>query len=160
DNLFDNVDLGEGEDGVLIRGTSGNDVVPVSRKVTASGPQLVVHLNGDTLVSSYRNGETVRVLAGAGNDLVVMNEAAGAAWKAVLEGQDGDDRLVGGVRSDTLRGGTGKDVLLGGAGDDDLQGGDGADQLDGGDGDDRLDGGRGRDTVAGSAGADRVLSKD
>src|SRR5262249_41790863 len=45
------------------------------------------------------------VLARAGNDMVVVDATAGQAWKAVLDGQDGNDVLVGGAQADTLRGG-------------------------------------------------------
>ena len=54
----------------------------------------------------------------------------------IMEGLDGDDKLIGGAFSDSLHGGIGMDILDGGAGDDSLDGGAGADQLIGGAGSD------------------------
>ena len=44
-----------------------------------------------------------------------------------MDGDAGDDMLMGGAGDDTLVGGAGADTLTGGAGDDDLTGGGGAD---------------------------------
>lgn len=94
----------------------------------------------------------------------------------LLDGQAGDDQLLGGQGVDNLYGGTGNDQLNGGGGDDRLYGdvqvfptystnpsaggndtllgGDGNDLLDGGSGNDWLDGGTGNDTVQGGSGDD------
>jgi Ca2+-binding RTX toxin-like protein len=54
----------------------------------------------------------------------------------IMEGLDGDDKLIGGAFGDSLYGGIGMDILDGGAGNDSLYGGAGADQLIGGAGND------------------------
>jgi large repetitive protein len=64
----------------------------------------------------------------------------------VIDGQGGDDILMGTDADDTLIGGDGDDRLYGNAGDDRLEGGDGLDILVGGPGDDLLIGGAGADT--------------
>ncbi|HEX6706227.1 MAG TPA: calcium-binding protein [Albitalea sp.] len=66
-----------------------------------------------------------------------------------LDGEEGDDRLVGGGRNDMLYGGTGNDTLLG----DDVQ-----ENLEAtGHGDDYLDGQAGNDQLAGYGGADTLV---
>ena len=65
-----------------------------------------------------------------------------------LQGDNGDNMLVGKLGNDTLSGNGGNDVLLGGAGNDSLSGGDDNDLLVGGAGVDYLDGGNGVDTVS------------
>jgi hypothetical protein len=67
------------------------------------------------------------------------------------------DYLFGtqGNDTDTLNGDTGNDLILGFAGDDELNGGDGADYLIGGLGADWLDGGTGVDVMTGDLGADQ-----
>jgi Ca2+-binding RTX toxin-like protein len=63
-----------------------------------------------------------------------------------LNGDNGNDTLIGGTGADILRGGGGRDKLDGGNGNDTLIGGTGADILRGGGGRDKLDGGKGNDT--------------
>ncbi|MBC6442775.1 MAG: calcium-binding protein [Rhodobacteraceae bacterium] len=92
---------------------------------------------------------------------------------AVINGTDGNDRLLGeefedntvyghggrdlldgGGENDELFGGADDDAIYGRRGDDLLEGGAGNDRLDGVFGDDILRGGAGNDTLKGSAGAD------
>ncbi len=112
--------------------------------------------------------------SGSGSSLVTKAPAANASYTlhvsvpnhsvvpitligSTLEGEDGNDILMGGAGSDTLFGGTGNDSLQGGGGDDGLlQGGQGEDTVDGGDGNDFVFGGQGADTVSGSLGNDFV----
>ena len=48
---------------------------------------------------------------------------------ATLDGNDGNDVLIGGAGADVIRGGAGDDILLGGGGQDTLDGGSGKDTL-------------------------------
>jgi len=66
------LDGGPGQDGVVIRGTAGNDQIAIGRQVGPNGAQVVVQVNGQTFVEDYVNGETVFVFAGDGNDAVEM----------------------------------------------------------------------------------------
>ena len=76
---------------------------------------------------------------------------------------DGDDSIIGGLKSDQIETGDGNDfisgldgddALLSEGGDDTIIGGNGDDLLDGGDGDDLLKGGMGADIMTGGAGND------
>ncbi len=83
-----------------------------------------------------------------------------------LQGNEGDDLLVGGVKDDMLRGLDGDDVLIGKDGNDTLAGGQGRDYFFGGDGDDTFylqgedndydvfNGGDGNDKLLGNVGND------
>lgn len=68
----------------------------------------------------------------------------------MLNGDSGDDRLVGSLGNDTLNGGLGNDSLSGSAADDFVFGDAGNDTLDGGQGSDVIFGGDGNDSLIGS----------
>jgi Ca2+-binding RTX toxin-like protein len=153
----DIIDLGAGEDGIVVDGTSGHDVIVVRRSVDASGaPHAVITINGQILDAIYRNGETVTVNGLGGNDLIIMDVSA-FTWSAAFFGGAGNDTLQGGVKGDLLDGGSGNDALLGQGGDDILRAGDGNDVLDGGDGNDLLLGEDGNDDLKGGAGSDTMI---
>lgn len=124
--------------------------------VTGSGDDTLRQTDG-------RSGSVV--LAGAGNDRVILRGADIADLTSHVEGGRGadqlhgsrfDDMLAGGSGADSLRGWGGRDSLRGGSGADDLGGGLGADILLGGSGRDRLSGGAGADRLDGGAGSDRL----
>ena len=62
-----------------------------------------------------------------------------------IDGDDGNDHIIGGSAGDVLAGGFGSDAISGGGGDDTLYGGAGNDFLEGGAGNDILNGGSGND---------------
>jgi uncharacterized repeat protein (TIGR01451 family) len=143
-----------GENVLFVTGTTKNDSI-VIRPVSG---QARVILNGKTLGNFALGGfARVQVLAGAGNDSVVIATALNKP--ATVEGEAGNDTLTGGNRSDTLLGGAGRDTLTGLGGDDTLFGGDGNDTLRGGSGHDKLFGGLGNDRAFGDGGNDFVLGE-
>lgn len=75
----------------------------------------------------------------------------------LIEGDAGNDHLIGGAGPDTLLGGDGKDMLKGRGGDDLLDGGAGKDNLDGGSGNDILLGGGGNDLLNSGKGQDLLI---
>lgn len=141
----DSINLGSGQDGIVVNGTSGNDVIIVHRVVAPDGPHAVITLNGTTIDVPYLEGETVTVNGLGGNDLIVMDPGV-TTWTAAFFGGAGNDTLIGAGLNDFLDGGDGNDDLLGGAGNDMLLGDDGNDDLDGGAGSDTMVGGAGKDT--------------
>jgi Ca2+-binding RTX toxin-like protein len=110
----------------------------------------------------HLQGKITSVIEGTeGDDRIIgtgANElilAKGGADR--VDGKSGDDCIVGGEGNDRkLDGGDGNDIVLGGPGNDYLQGGDNMDILYGGDGDDRIDGGRDKDVIFGGSGNDDI----
>ncbi len=76
-------------------------------------------------------------------------------WR--INGNGGDDFLIGSPKNDTIDGGTGNDRIWGLEGRDRLFGGADNDRLYGGPGSDFLDGGTGRDTLNGGSGRDSYV---
>lgn len=136
----------------------------------------------DTLVTSDPGVTTVH--GGPGDDALHAHSAhtvrgdAGddiVMGRAVLDGGDGTDHLMGDDSGQRLWGGRGDDMIeayggadivhagpgddhaMGGDGHDIVLGGPGDDTLHGGDGDDLVSGGPGKDTVEGGPGRDVVL---
>jgi Ca2+-binding RTX toxin-like protein len=123
------LDGGAGQDGVVIRGTDGDDQIGVDWQLGPNGAQVVAHINGRTFVEDYQNGETVFVFAGKGNDVVQILPSAAGHWRAELHGEEGNDILLGGTHDDLLDGGDGNDVLVGGGNGSELDGGGGRNVL-------------------------------
>jgi Ca2+-binding RTX toxin-like protein len=94
----------------------------------------------------------IDVQAGAGSDVVRIDQSAGAFPDETIT-------MNGGDGADTLRGGSGSETLLGGRGDDVVAGGDGNDRAELGGGDDTFiwNPGDDNDTVEGQAGGDDRL---
>ena len=99
------------------------------------------------------------IIGTAENDIVTANDPTNEACdekinlncadSVEINGEDGDDRLLGGKGDDTLAGGAGDDVLIGGAGDDILRGGSGKNSY-------LVEG---NDTIKGSNGVDIIYIK-
>jgi Ca2+-binding RTX toxin-like protein len=151
----------------------------------------------DTLVGGDADvvdglGEPVLVLDANGNPLQAIDPLTGLPefdltgapvfitelMAFMLDGQAGNDLIVGGSRADTLFGGEGRDsihgalgddIVVAGAGDDLVYGDDapdglgviallgGADLIDAGEGNDTVMGGGGDDSIIGGAGDDLLL---
>ncbi|NQV25154.1 MAG: hypothetical protein HQ518_12390, partial [Rhodopirellula sp.] len=80
----------------------------------------------------------------------------GGAGNDTLSGNGGNDSMLGGAGSDSIDGGSANDTLAGNGGNDTLNGGTGLDSIDGGSGNDILDGGDDNDTVLGGTGFDLI----
>ncbi|MCX7422619.1 MAG: Ig-like domain-containing protein [Planctomycetia bacterium] len=105
--------------------------------------------------SAYRGSVTID--GEEGDDTLIgsaFNDViVGGEGNDNISGADGNDVLLGNEGNDVLSGARGADTLLGQAGHDSLSGGDDADALLGGDGDDTLLGQASTDTLVGGAGA-------
>lgn len=86
--------------------------------------------------------------------------ASGVALANNIQGDGGDNRLVGTNGKDTISGGGGDDDISGRDGADRLFGDSGRDEIRGGKGDDRLQVGLGQDALFGNAGSDFVNAID
>ncbi len=150
-------------------GTYDNDGVYVNGAGTRIDAAYVLNLSGGGGGSGPHNygvmisggaavdgGLYANIYGGPGADSIDLS--ASTATPAAVNGNDGDDTIIGGPGNDTLRGGSGNDVIRGGAGDDDLYGGDGNDVLYGNAGNDGLYGGMGSDTLTGGSGSTHILT--
>src|SRR5436305_14625548 len=117
---------------LVVTGTTNNDDIHISKSDAST---LRVQENGVVFFFNNASVHSIKVDAGAGNDLVRMeNNGAGLPSQAAnMIGGDGNDSLTGGSGNDSLDGGAGDDQLNGGAGNDSLSGGAGNDVLKGGD---------------------------
>ncbi|MEX0784299.1 MAG: calcium-binding protein [Dehalococcoidia bacterium] len=107
--------------------------------------------------------DAIVVSARDGNDQVVIDESNGVftdTHPTTLNGEGGDDRLLGGAGAETLIGGVGVDQAFGGAGDDRMiwNPGDGTDLNEGGTGNDtaEVNGGNVAEVFSATANGTRV----
>jgi Ca2+-binding RTX toxin-like protein len=156
-----------------IRGTKGDDKITLRLQAGQPGTlQVDVGDDGSADFSFDRASvASIDVRAGAGNDVVRIDEGNGAFSDTIpttLRGGSGNDELIGGSGAVRLFGGSGGDKLLGGNGNELLVGGSGDDVADGnrgadtalmGSGDDTFgwDPGDGSDVVEGQNGADTMV---
>ncbi len=113
---------------LIVTGTKAGDRIAL--RLRAGAPQTLqvdVGENGSADFEVARNRfNRIRVDAGRGDDDVRIDEANGAFTTTTptqLNGQRGNDTLVGGSGADTLYGGDGNDNLVGGSGAERLIGG-------------------------------------
>ncbi|MGH7179054.1 MAG: calcium-binding protein, partial [Tepidisphaeraceae bacterium] len=132
------------------------DAAGSSVVISESSGDVVVSVDGspETFSPSF---ESLRVIGGAGNDVISIGDDLPSAIKTIsADGGGGDDEISGSNASERLDGGEGKDTIDGGDGEDTIDGGDGDDSLRGGDGDDNLSGDDGNDSIEGNDGTDTV----
>lgn len=100
------------------------------------------------------------------HDPLVASISFAPAFDHVINGDAGDDNLVGTPLDDQINGGDGNDTIQGRGGNDQLNGGmgndlivgsDGNDEVFGGEGDDQIDGSTGDDELHGQAGNDKIF---
>ena len=121
-----------------------------SSQNTLSVPQNAVPADQDVLICGY--GGSDNITGSTANDVLEAGDLAAEDLPgAAMDGQAGNDRLLGGGRHD---------ILLGDAGDDTLIGQAGNDQLDGGPGENRYLPGLGNDIVIGGPDLDVVFLDD
>jgi Ca2+-binding RTX toxin-like protein len=120
----DTLDGGNGFDDIILHTVAGQSLTLVVTDEMRTNIEQVTGLNGDELLDGRALSSGITLDGEAGND--------------VLLGGQGDDVLTGGSGNDLLSGGAGNDFMLGGDGDDifSYRGSDtpAGDILDGGDG--------------------------
>ncbi len=139
---------GTGSDSISIVGTSSaNNVVISSTGMTTDfGPSVGWNFAGSAAAIVLNGGD--------GNDTVSALTATDPLLNLSLNGEAGDDSIVGGSGADSIDGGDGDDQLFGAAGANTLVGGIGNDQLFGGADSDSILGGVGNDLAFGDSGND------
>ena len=164
-----NVDVGACRpetDAVTVQGRTVADGVALT--ALAGGVVNIAGLVYDVNVASLdspSDADTLTFNANEGDDLVFASDGLNAIFGTtlanvnhlVINGGEGNDSLTG---FGQLNGNAGDDMLVGGAYAQTINGGDGADQLYGGGGDDALNGGAGEDLFVGGAGNDTINGGD
>jgi Ca2+-binding RTX toxin-like protein len=162
------------ENGVLtVEGTNASDRIAL--RLQAGQPGILQVDVGDdgSAEFSFERREIAKIAVNAGNggDSVRIDESNGVFGDTIpttLDGENGNDRLVGGAGAGTLIGGNGNDTLAGGSGAEKLLGGNGNDSIDGNRGNDAAfmgngndtfvwDPGDGSDTIEGQNGEDTMV---
>jgi Ca2+-binding RTX toxin-like protein len=149
---------------LTVAGTAASDKIAL--RLSAGHPQTLQVDFGDDGTADFQvrrhRFDRIVVDAGSGNDLARIDESNGAFTTTTptqINGQNGDDTLIGGTGAEILNGGPGNDAVNGGPGADRISLGVGDDRFvwNPGDGSDAVDGGDGQDTMAfnGSAGAEQ-----
>ncbi len=135
---------------------AGIDLLRTWLSTDALTPQQLAEITRIGVI--YQDGSATLAPTNAGNNLVIIQDAAAAGKSS--DGGAGSDAMYGDVGNDTLSGGEGNDQLLGAAGNDSLSGGAGHDALYGGTGNDQLYGEDGNDRLQGGEGADDLIAGD
>ena len=104
-------------EGVLIRGTSGNDIIRGTHR-----DDYIYGGNGDDIIYGGAGYDTI--FGGYGDDLIF--------------GENGDDLIFGGYGEDIIYGGYGDDIIYGGYGDDIIYAGYGRNVIYSGEGNDTI----------------------
>ena len=161
--------------GQLTVNAGATDSVEISALNGASGT-VVVEINGvaNTQFGTVAPStvQTIVVNGGSGANLVDLSTVSdrdftnaggvgitvlGAAGNDTLSGSDFADNIDGEAGDDLILGGSAGDVLAGGADNDTILSGSGADSVDGGSGNDFIIGNSGQDTLLGNDGADTIF---
>ena len=136
---------------LAVTGTNGSDTLTLGLR--AGDPEtLIVGTGGRELAFDRRKFGTIVVNAGDGNDSVRIDELNGVftdTEATTLNGEGGDDALLGGSFAEKLDGGDGNDLVDGNRGTDIglLGAGDDTFRRDPGDGSDVVEGQDGNDTM-------------
>ncbi|MFZ1469459.1 MAG: Hint domain-containing protein [Paracoccaceae bacterium] len=132
-----------------IEGGADWDYVEYSNYISSVGVS-VTFTESDTGTYTYGGGAANGAFTGiegiTGTQYGDTINAGADTNGTTLDGQGGNDSIIGGSGADLINGGDGHDTLFGGAGNDTIDGGAGIDQLYGGAGNDVLYGGDFSDT--------------
>ena len=142
----DVVEGGAGTDTLVFNGSDANETIGVG----ANGQRVVMTRDLGAVLMDLGSVEEIRINAGDGNDLILVNNGVAALTRLTIDGGKGDDAIRGGDGIDTLIGGEGDDLILGGLGADVALLGSGEDRFVWNPGD-------GSDLVEGQAGIDDTL---
>lgn len=179
----DIADVGDGQDSLVYRGTAVQDIISVGQSgsnltltvatavLTLIGPDEVVASPVEAIIFDMLGGNdrvTIKDVNNVGASAIVVNggtgvdriSAAGARLglvRLVINGDDGDDSLIGSEGVDEINGGAGDDTINGGADDDIINGNADDDVIDAGTGNDFVDGGSGVDVITGGDGDDLLI---
>ena len=128
-----NVDLGANgagdgaSDSIVVNATAGSDAIAVAGGAgTADVTGLAAAVS---IINAEPTNDALAIDAKEGDDVVIAAGLAATSVKLTVDGNNGDDVVVGSAGNDTLLGGAGDDTLIGGPGQDVLDGGPGNNTL-------------------------------
>ncbi len=143
----------------FVNGTAG------SVSVTFTGNEAGTY----SVSGSGSSGSFTQIERVSGSENADTIDASASAVGQILDGDGGDDSIVGSTGDDTITGGEGADQISDGEGNDSVDAGDGNDTIggwtgndtfSGGAGDDRIEGGHGADSIDGGTGDDLLVGYD
>jgi Ca2+-binding RTX toxin-like protein len=167
-----NVNVGtvdNASDAVTLHGRSVSDSLAVSYSGSLNGVNVAglrYDINVTGLAPAATAPDTLTINGNDGDDTISASDALSSLFtpttfavvnRLVINGNNGDDVLSG---FGNLNGNAGDDRLLGGSAPQLLTGGDGMDTIYGGGGDDSLNGGAGEDLFVGDGGNDTIDGGD
>jgi Ca2+-binding RTX toxin-like protein len=140
-------------------GSQGNDSISLINTVVSPYNDGILLLDGNDSLQSFQAFDRLLINGNQGNDSIAggLNDDiifGGRDQDVLFGGNGGNEQLFGNLGNDVLAGGPGNDSIYGGQQDDRLNGDDGEDQLFGDLGNDVLDGDAGRDSLTGGPGSD------
>ncbi|WP_425040367.1 calcium-binding protein [Primorskyibacter sp. S187A] len=112
----------------------------------------VLLLGGEDSITNFGSVDG-SVFLGNEND---RYDGRGGLVTGFIQGENGNDTLIGGAQTDNMTGGENSDLLFGRDGDDLLSGDGGTDTINGGGGNDDLFGGNSADRISGGSGDDII----
>jgi Ca2+-binding RTX toxin-like protein len=145
-----------GVNGRTVTGIDASSIKKVVVRAYAGDDNVHASVAGPNFPYSPNLGALIvpmQVDGDQGNDTILGGQGADT-----LNGGEDDDEIDGARGDDVINGGIGNDALYGSAGDDAIVGRDGDDVLHGGDGDDTVIGDAGNDQIFGDIGADTFES--
>jgi Ca2+-binding RTX toxin-like protein len=156
DEIEFSVALKGGMDDIVVYGTKADEKWVLGRANTILGVVRTINLNAKEMTGidadlGFTSVERLDLQLGRGNDQVESTGGTGTGnltmdTPLIVNGEDGNDTIVGGTGPDALFGGAGSDTLVGHAGDDLLF------TQDGVNGNDSATGGAGSDVCHADAG--------
>ena len=144
---------GGGGTDILVGGTGDDQVAEVAvdaESIFLTNTVLTVGGLADSV-----NGVEEFILTG-GDLSSLIDASAYTLGNVTINGEGGDDTLIGSDGDDFINGGSDNDTLIGGLGNDSMFGGSGSDNIDGGSSNDTLFGNAGDDTLNGGTGQDSL----
>jgi Ca2+-binding RTX toxin-like protein len=137
--------------GVLtVNGTNRNDFIHIAPK----NGNLLAQVNKTHQTFKESDVKSLKVNGLSGNDNISFGSTQ---IGATVDGDDGNDVILGTANADTISGGKGHDYIFAGGGNDSVTGGDGNDVIIGGKGNDTLHGDAGNDVISGADGDDQLF---
>ncbi|SLN15942.1 RTX-I toxin determinant A from serotypes 1/9 [Roseovarius litorisediminis] len=154
--VLDNDSDVDGDTLSVTQATAQNGTVLINADGTLSYSPDADFNGTDTIGYTVSDGQGGSDTATVTVTVTPVKENSGKDDPDIVNGTEGDDRLLGGASADQINGLGGNDLIKGAAGDDTIFGGEGNDTLEGGSGDDFLSGGSGVNSLNGGQGDDRL----